>query len=334
MSEESLSDLLERSADRHAVGALPLERMLARSRAARTRRAGLMALAASVVVGSLIAGTTLLFSPDDPHPPISTPPVVHPTPDAVDLEGDWIVVALFNADWRSEWSQRRTPLPGSAGKIRVTFKAGKMAETAGCTFAHARYTQSGVLGQDLIFGAATTSSLLCLNSDPRLTPRLPDVRHVSESNGILYLRAKNRLIIATLERVGRTGLPRSVRTTTPTTSQVLGRWDVVSVNGHEPPADAIRRIRMGKDRGRFYASWSDGVNDHSLEWSFERGSFKQGGGATTLVLCRSSAGDPCERPSGFGVEDATALRLTQDGKLLFLGPVGEELATYERVTKR
>ena len=132
---------------------------------------------------------------------------------------------------------------------------------------------------------------------------------------------------------GPTDSMKAARTIVPTPFQVLGQWELIRVHEQEPPSNAVRELRMSKSGGRFYASWSDGVNDHYRQWSLIRGTFKTGPGGETLVGCsvnpRLGKKRPCTRPSGFGVEGATALRLTSEGDLIFLDSLGEALAAYQ-----
>jgi len=96
MSEENLTDLLERSAERHNVGSPPLDQMLSRSRRARKRRAGFMVVAASVVIGCVIAGTTWLVNPNDE---LRTNPL--------DLAGQWKTIEYegVQVDVPSDWEK-------------------------------------------------------------------------------------------------------------------------------------------------------------------------------------------------------------------------------------
>lgn len=129
--------------------------------------------------------------------------------------------------------------------------------------------------------------------------------------------------------------PSSAATTptyVPTARQVLGRWRVVSVNGDAPPRSSVRGLTMARQGARYYAGWSDGVNDHFQYWVLTaNGEYRAGESGSSLVGC---IGKPCERPSGFGVEHAASLRLDASGHLLFIAPSGRVLAAYERPRAR
>ena len=85
---------------------------------------------------------------------------------------------------------------------------------------------------------------------------------------------------------------------------------------------------MSRVGGRYWASWSDGVNQHSVTWELAPdGEFHASRAVSTLVGCQGS----CERPSGFGVRPAQSLGLTAHGQLVFLDARGAELARYRRV---
>lgn len=122
-------------------------------------------------------------------------------------------------------------------------------------------------------------------------------------------------------------VPASAKTLIPTPRQVLGHWRVLSVDGQRPPTDANPGLTMSNTGGRYYASWDDGVNEHFREWFLTHGNFRKGAGGSTLVGC---IGKPCGQPSGFGVSEAAALRLTSDGRLLFVDAQGAVVAAYGR----
>jgi len=189
MSEENLSDLLERAADAHAVGVPPLDQMLVRSRRARRGRAGLLAVAASVVVGSVIAGTTLLVGHDDSRrsSPANTPPSKQ-----IILDGEWRVVALQDEEGKSLLR---------SDKVQLIFKAGKVGGSTECNSFGGPYRQSGPDGQDLFIPNRIDSTLVGCNETP-IGLRLPAVRHATESGGVLFLQSESRTNIATLVRIG------------------------------------------------------------------------------------------------------------------------------------
>ena len=211
MSEENLSDLLDRAADGHAVGSPPLDQMLARGRRARKRRARFMVLTASVVVGGLIAGTTWLFNPSD-----SPGPADSPTDGVVKLDGTWTVSALTNANGISMVSGRNAPITvtftqGTEGGLQqgpimpgVGFPNGTVTiDSPQCHFS-AKYLQSAGAVRGLRFssdmGWAVTSDTRCV-PEKVLYGALPSVRHATESDGVLSLLAEDGSTIATLEHV-------------------------------------------------------------------------------------------------------------------------------------
>lgn len=126
------------------------------------------------------------------------------------------------------------------------------------------------------------------------------------------------------------GVAASGSLVVPSRGEVLGKWRVIAVEGKRPPENAERNLRLSQRPGRkFWLSWSDGVNEHDAQWGLMlTGAFRTWHKAQTLVGCVGS----CTYPSGIGVDDATALRVTQAGRLLvFLGPDGTELARYRRL---
>jgi hypothetical protein len=115
----------------------------------------------------------------------------------------------------------------------------------------------------------------------------------------------------------------------PSRGDVLGRWRLIAVEEKRPPANARRDLRMSQHDQKFWLSWSDAVNEHSAQWGLtSTGSFRTWDKAQTLVGCVGE----CTYPSGFGVDEATALRVAQSGQLVFIGSDGTELARYRRLT--
>jgi hypothetical protein len=124
------------------------------------------------------------------------------------------------------------------------------------------------------------------------------------------------------------GVATSDSLAVPSRHDVLGTWRVIAVEGKPPPLDAKRRLRMSQRGHSFWLSWSDGVNEHDAQWGLtSTGRFRTWNEAQTLVGCVGK----CTYPGGFGVDEATALRATRTGRLVFLGPDGTELARYRRV---
>jgi hypothetical protein len=115
--------------------------------------------------------------------------------------------------------------------------------------------------------------------------------------------------------------------TVPSATDVLGRWRAVRVEGKRPPRHSILGINLRQTGHRFWAEWSDGLNEHDLRWRVTpEGRYRVGVHVSTTVGCIGS----CTEPSGFGVADATAMRITEDGSLVFLAKNGAELARYQR----
>ncbi|MGC4109986.1 MAG: hypothetical protein QM747_06100 [Nocardioides sp.] len=115
----------------------------------------------------------------------------------------------------------------------------------------------------------------------------------------------------------------------PTAAALLGHWRLVSVRGQRPPANAERSLTLTRADHRYSATWSDGVNDHSLRWRLTTGGdFLRDRATVTLVGCVGH----CTRPSGFGIASAHAVRLTSTGQLVFLDSDAHESARYKRVS--
>lgn len=116
--------------------------------------------------------------------------------------------------------------------------------------------------------------------------------------------------------------------TAPTATDLLGRWKVISVAGHKPPRRALPFLKMSLTGRRYYADWDDGLNAHSMRWWLTAdGTYRKGLHFQTVVGCFGK----CTRPSGFGVVDASVVRLTKSGRLVFLSAEGVELALYRRL---
>lgn len=200
MTDQHLTDLLERAGDRTQVGPPPLGDMLARTRNARRRRAVLLTAAASAAVVAVAGGTAVLSgpgsSPQRDLGPADTSVSPSPTTESstsVTLNGTWTVHSLIGPDGRSV-------LPASyAHKVEMTFKDGQMTGTTGCNDVFGTYEQSGDRG--LVFPRAQLgSTLVGCGDEPPLITRLLDVRHVSGSGEVRYLHAASWMIVAELRR--------------------------------------------------------------------------------------------------------------------------------------
>ncbi|MFL6109608.1 MAG: DUF4232 domain-containing protein [Marmoricola sp.] len=304
MSEENLSDLLERAADGHAIGPPPLDQMLARGRSARQRRAGFMALAASVVVGSLIAGTTMLFGHGDTRQnPGDTPPSKQ-----IVLEGEWKVTALFDVQGRS--------VPETIFGIR--FGNSRVTATTRCNYISGPYRQSGPDGRNLEIadrltvlaqrGQAPDGNLVACVVEP-LYYSLLKVRHVSESSGNLYLRDENGKTIATLRRVG----------AEPVAPILNGLWEATPHGGY--------KVRVRFDAGTMTETWSNCNTVHVA--------YRQGGpngndltfGDPNLTGIACSSGEPL-----LGRLDRVRHVSEENGNLHLQDVNGTTIATLKRVS--
>jgi len=201
MTDQKLTELLERVADRTHVSPPPLDDMLARSRHVRRRRTVLLTAAASAAVVAVVGGTAALIGPGggpqrDPAPADTS---VSPSPTterltSAPLTGTWTVRALVGATGQSV-----LPVP-YAHKVKMTFKDGGMTGTTGCNDVFGTYEQGGDRGQNLVFPRAQLGSTLVGCDEPPLVTRLLDVRHVSGSGDVRYLHAANWMIVAELRR--------------------------------------------------------------------------------------------------------------------------------------
>lgn len=148
----------------------------------------------AVVVGCVIAGTVLLVGPGASVKPS---PVDTPPSKTVTLDGEWTVRALFDS---TEVNVQTVALPETN---RLRFHAGILTGSFGCFEFAGNYTQSGVDGRDLVFPKPVVSTgapdTECGESP--VAARLAEVRHASESNGVLFLQSATWTNIARLEQV-------------------------------------------------------------------------------------------------------------------------------------
>jgi heat shock protein HslJ len=210
----------------------------------RRKRQKWSAVGAAVVVGSVIAGTTLLFGHGDSREPgpIDTPPSK-----TVILDGKWRVVALRDENGKSLLKSYRVWLMFEARQ-----QVGGYTECNG--FGSVRYKQSGPGGRDLEIPSfarrAQRARTGCVRTP--ITSRLEAVRHVRELDGVLYLQSEDGADIATL-----------VRAFQPVT--LRGAWRVTAVKDAEgksaPITKFTERARIEFNEGR--VSGNDGCNDFS-----------------------------------------------------------------------
>jgi hypothetical protein len=109
---------------------------------------------------------------------------------------------------------------------------------------------------------------------------------------------------------------------------VVGAWTVVQVAGGPVPSGAERRLDIAATgRASLDLTYSDEANGHGAAVRVRSdGTLVRGQMYSTTVMCPP----PSCSPSGFGVLEATRLRLTPDGDLVLVGPDGTALAVYER----
>jgi heat shock protein HslJ len=198
MTDQNLTDLLERAGDRTEVGAPPLAGMLHGVRRRRRRRAVLGGAGLTLVIAATAVLVPVLARPRHPAtPPESatsqnTPPVLSP-PHQIDVEGTWIVVALVGRDGRPALPQHRPH------RARLTFHDGSLTGTTGCNDVFGRYVQEG---DTLRFPSRSLgSSLVGCSWEPPLVRRLMDVRRVARDQGGTYLEdAHGKVVVALVRR--------------------------------------------------------------------------------------------------------------------------------------
>lgn len=195
-----LSELLERAGERTSVGPPPIPAMLARARRARRRKAAMVAAAAVLVTVAGVGLLSGLVNLGRERGPIATgsPSARWSSSSALtsetELEGTWIVRAVVGKDGQSVLP------PAARDSVRLTFDHGTMTGTTACNAVFGTYVQGGVQGKDLRFPREKLGTTLAYCSEPPLVSRLLDVRHVSGSAGLRFLRADNGMIIAELHR--------------------------------------------------------------------------------------------------------------------------------------
>jgi len=200
MTEDSLSDLLERAAGRAPVGPAPLERIRHDASGIRRRRTTiLVAAAALVVAGTAVIGLDRGNAPGQSTPTSSqSPKPTRPSGPAgaarTDLQGTWSVVALNGRNGR-------TVMPDPGPVMTLTFTDGLLRGNSTCNAISGTYLQGGRDGRDLLFprGRLSTTLVGC-SGEPPLLSRLSHVRHVSGAPGVRYLRSAIGMVIVELRR--------------------------------------------------------------------------------------------------------------------------------------
>lgn len=119
----------------------------------------------------------------------------------------------------------------------------------------------------------------------------------------------------------------------PASSQVLGSWRVVNVNGDQAAPESGALLSMVRTRGEYLATWSDGVNDHSQQWFLTNGKIRWGDGSVTSRACAGTGQHPCLSLTAFGVGTAETVKMTKEGDLVFMDQAPTPLAIYKRVFK-
>lgn len=198
MTEQNLTNLLERAVDRTHVGPPPLDQMLARTRRVRRRRVVVLTAVGSAAVAAVVGGTATLSGPaGNPQrdPALAATSSLGTTEhnSSTALTGTWSVRALVGPN-----GQPVLPAP-YADAVQMTFKDGEMTGHTGCNTVYSPYRQSGDQGQDLVFGQVETTLVGC-EDEPPLVSRLLDVRHVSGAGDVRYLHAANWMIVVELRR--------------------------------------------------------------------------------------------------------------------------------------
>lgn len=167
----------------------------------------------------------------------------------------------------------------------------------------------------LLVALLLTTTAACATSEPSAAPTARD--------------ATQRTIPATPSNSSAPTKPPDAESwTVPRAEDVLGQWRVVSVRGKAAPSDTRRGLTMFRRDGRYWATWDDGLNSHGARWSLTAtGTYRARDVVSSTVGCIDAT---CAHPSGFGVSNASGLRLTADGHLVFLDHSGSELARYAR----
>jgi heat shock protein HslJ len=200
MTDDILTDLLERSAERIAVGPAPLA-AIERGARRRGRRTTTLAAVAAFAVAAAATGGVMMTRHHTPTPGPAHQVVKHPHqqtlgPDAVQLDGTWVVRALVDQGGRSVLPVK------DQGLLRLRFHDGRVTGSTTCNTVSGRYVQSGAKGQDLRFPPNSLgTTLVGCQDEPPLSQELLQVRHVSVAGGQVYLHAANWMIVIALSRL-------------------------------------------------------------------------------------------------------------------------------------
>ena len=209
MTEQSLTDLLERLGDQTMVGVPPVEQMVNRVRRQRRRRAAAVTVAATLtaavaVTGAVAAlgGTTTPPAADRAADPTTIQPptaasgdILGPTP----LDGTWRVAALVGNNGRSV-------LRADVQPIDLVIRNGQITGTTGCnnfTGAPQGYDERerSITYTAAVPGVSSTPSIVCVAADT-VAERLGVVRHFNRTEeNTLTLHAPNWMIVFQLDLI-------------------------------------------------------------------------------------------------------------------------------------
>ena len=198
MSDQTLTDLLERAADRTDVGPPPLEAMLRGCRRRRRRHAVLGGGGLAVAAAGAAVLVPVLTHPGPagtpPHPGtslITKSPAVSPPDPGLRLHGRYFVVALVSAGGDNLFRAHAKP-------ILIRFHDGQLNADTGCNEVSGGYRQVG----DRFRARDDLGSTLvgCFPPDPPLASQLYRARTVARDQGGTYLVDAAGNVVVALHR--------------------------------------------------------------------------------------------------------------------------------------
>jgi hypothetical protein len=200
VNDDILTDLLERAAERIAVGPAPLTAIERGARRRGQRTTTLAAVAAFAVAAAVTGGVMVTRhhtqTPGPTHQVVKHRHQQTLGPDAVQLDGTWVVRALIGQGGRSVLPVK------DQGLLRLRFHDGRVTGSTTCNTVTGRYVQSGAKGQDLRFPPNSLgTTLVGCQDEPPLSQELLQVRHLSVADGQVYLHAANSMIVIALSRL-------------------------------------------------------------------------------------------------------------------------------------
>ncbi|CAI9418164.1 META domain-containing protein [Nocardioides sp. T2.26MG-1] len=209
MTEQSLTDLLERLGNQTTVGAPPVEQMVSRVRRQRRLRAAAVTVAATLTAAVAATGVVAALggSKTPPAADRGVDPTTAQTPTSASgdtlgptpLDGTWQVTALVGTNGRSV-------LPTDAQPIDLVIENGRMTGTTGCnnfTGAPQQYDERerSIIYTTTVTGAPSTPSIVCVAVDT-VAERLDVVRHFNRTEeNTLTLHAANWMIVFQLDLI-------------------------------------------------------------------------------------------------------------------------------------